>query len=42
MNKLFALAGAVLLFAGALFDAFTLAIAGNIFLAWALAFRPLT
>jgi hypothetical protein len=40
MNKIFALLGAVLLFAGALGEAFVLVLAGNMCLAWAPVFRP--
>jgi hypothetical protein len=40
MSKIFAILGAVLLFAGALAEAFTLVLAGNMFLAWAPVFRP--
>ena len=41
MNKIFAIAGAVLLFAGALCEALTLVLAGNMFIAWAPVFRSL-
>jgi hypothetical protein len=41
MSKIFALAGAVLLFAGALCEAFTLVLAGNMFIAWSPVFRPM-